>query len=28
MHHLESLHVPLVVHVPQFGHHCIRWTAG
>ena len=30
VHHVESLHVglPLVVRVPQFGNHCIRWTAG
>ena len=30
VHHVESLHVglPLVVRVPQFGNHCIKWTAG
>jgi len=30
VYHVESLHVglPLVVREPQFGNHCIKWTAG
>jgi len=30
VHHVETLHVglPLVVRIPQFGNHCIKWTAG
>jgi len=28
IHHLESLRVPLVVRILQFGNHCTKWIVG